>query len=106
MKKLLEVLIKQNKLFSFKGQYLFIESSRPQQEGDKARIVSSSLQAARCLTFYYHMYGVIGMGSLRVYLRDNSGKITSLWSRSGDQGRKWKKVQLPLPVDGSNTFEV
>jgi hypothetical protein len=52
------------------------------------------------------MYGLIGMGSLRVYLRDSSGKITLLWGRSGDQGREWKKMQLPLPVDGSTTFKV
>ena len=92
--------------YSGKGQYLFIESSGAQKQGDKARIVSTSLQAARCLTFYYHMYGLIGMGRLHVYLRDNFGKVTSLWRRSGDQGRKWKKVQLPLPVDGSSTFEI
>ena len=46
------------------------------------------------------------MGSLRVRLRDSSGKITSLWSRSGSQGREWKKVQLPLPVNASVTFKV
>lgn len=85
---------------------MFIESSPPRKEGDKARIVSTSLQDVRCLKFYYFMYGLIGMGKLRVYLRHSSGKTTLLWQRSGDQGQKWKKVQLPLPVDGSMSFKV
>ena len=83
-----------------------MESSPPRKAGDKARIFSTSLSEARCLVFHYFMYGLVGMGSLHVYLRDSSGKIKTLWSRSGDQGRKWKKVQLPLPVDGSTTFTV
>lgn len=91
---------------SGKGNYLFIESSAPRQEGDKARIISTSLHAPRCLRFYYYMYGLIGMGTLRVYVRDSSGKDTSIWSRSDNQGRKWRKAQLPLPVDGLSTFQV
>lgn len=50
---------------------MFLETSRPRVEGDKARLTSptfnvnpasvssssASSGAAYCLTFYYHMYG-------------------------------------------------
>lgn len=45
------------------GHYVYIETSRPRLEGDKARLLSPSFNTgsksgdAYCLAFYYHMYG-------------------------------------------------
>lgn len=46
-------------MLSFVGHYVFIESSTPQNVGDKAWLVSESLQptTGACLTFWYNMYG-------------------------------------------------
>lgn len=92
---------------SGKGNYLFIESSLPRKIGDKARIITSSLHTHRCLRFYYYMYGVVGMGSLRVYIRDGrSASDTLIWSKSGDHGMKWRKAQFPIPVQSSSSFQI
>ena len=42
------------------GYYMFIETSSPQSEGDKARLISpvQSYKTGKCLTFWYHAYGV------------------------------------------------
>lgn len=49
------------------GFYMYIETSRPRLEGDKARLLSptfnmnpktsSSSSVTYCFSFYYHMYG-------------------------------------------------
>lgn len=41
------------------GYYVFIESSNPQKQGDRAWLKSSSLSATtgKCLQFWYSMYG-------------------------------------------------
>lgn len=44
------------------GFYMYIETSRPRKDGDKARLLSPSFNinansATYCFAFYYHMYG-------------------------------------------------
>lgn len=53
----------------FAGFYMYIETSRPRKEGDKARLLSPTFNVAPknpygitnppayCFGFYYHMYG-------------------------------------------------
>ncbi|XP_046856278.1 MAM and LDL-receptor class A domain-containing protein 1-like isoform X2 [Xenia sp. Carnegie-2017] len=82
---------------SSSGNYFFIETSSPRQQGDKAWLVSQSFfNSRKCLTFYYHMYGN-DIGSLNVY-RKIYGNKYSAWSKSGNQGNAWLKAQVY--VDG------
>lgn len=42
------------------GYYMFIETSRPRELGDRARLVSPLYNASAkfyCVSFFYHMYG-------------------------------------------------
>jgi hypothetical protein len=42
------------------GYYMFIETSRPRELGDRARLVSPLYNASTkfyCVSFFYHMYG-------------------------------------------------
>lgn len=51
------------------GYYMYIETSRPRQDGDKARLLTPTFNSnakssasvsnspAYCFSFYYHMYG-------------------------------------------------
>ncbi|XP_019616112.1 PREDICTED: MAM and LDL-receptor class A domain-containing protein 1-like [Branchiostoma belcheri] len=72
------------------GQYMFIESSTPQQAGDTARLVSPevTVQSPSCLHFAYHMFGG-DIGQLNVYFRTDAGLSVKVWSLSGNQLNEW-----------------
>ena len=89
-------------LFAIVGKYVFIESSNPRLNGDRAKLVSAkwlqpvSLTSATCLQFYYHMHGHT-MGSVRVYIQYvEMDEPTLIWSMSGDQGHSWQKAKVSL----------
>lgn len=55
-------------MFHLTGFYMYIETSRPRLEGEKARLLSPTFNvapkspygatnSAYCFSFYYHMYG-------------------------------------------------
>ncbi|XP_073412371.1 MAM domain-containing glycosylphosphatidylinositol anchor protein 1 isoform X6 [Dendrobates tinctorius] len=88
------------------GFYMFIEASKPQKFGDKARLISPqynitskfpSLKTIYCVSFYYHMYGR-HIGNLTVFLRlKNIGtQDIPVWSKKGNQGPKWQLENLQV----------
>ncbi|XP_022540869.1 MAM domain-containing glycosylphosphatidylinositol anchor protein 1 [Astyanax mexicanus] len=95
------------------GYYMYIETSRPRQRGDKARLLSPlyNVTAARgpagsgrvphCISFFYHMNGK-HIGTLNVLLRVKSiATVDSVvWSRSGSQGPSWQKASLMVMPSG------
>ena len=52
------------------GHYVYIETSRPRKAGDKAllQVPSLTYSTAKCLQFYYHMYGST-IATLNVYVQ-------------------------------------
>ncbi len=64
------------------GHYAYIESSFPQQSGDKAWLVSEVLESPMggCLDFWYHMQGNT-TGHLTVYQRVLDQAPASLWTK-------------------------
>ncbi|XP_054653024.1 MAM domain-containing glycosylphosphatidylinositol anchor protein 2 isoform X2 [Dunckerocampus dactyliophorus] len=88
---------------SKQGFYMYIETSRPRLEGDKARLLSPSFNmgsrsgATYCLAFYYHMYGK-HIGALNVLLRQKGQTATdaSVWSQSGNQGDRWRRAAISI----------
>uniref|UniRef100_A0A8C5HTV1 MAM domain-containing glycosylphosphatidylinositol anchor protein 2-like n=1 Tax=Gouania willdenowi TaxID=441366 RepID=A0A8C5HTV1_GOUWI len=92
---------------SKQGFYMYIETSRPRQDGDKARLLSptfnmnskssSSPGPAYCLSFFYHMYGK-HIGSLNVLLRQKgtTANDASIWSLSGNQGDRWRQAKVNI----------
>ncbi|GFR95685.1 MAM and LDL-receptor class A domain-containing protein 1 [Elysia marginata] len=73
------------------GQYLYIETTRPRSYGEMARLETPYIGGSgkRCLSFYYHMYG-ISTGILKVKQRSLlTGLELVLWSTSGNQGNSW-----------------
>ncbi|XP_028396414.1 MAM and LDL-receptor class A domain-containing protein 2-like [Dendronephthya gigantea] len=87
---------------SGRGNYVFIETSSPRRQGDKAYLASPSVSGAQCLKFSYHMYGA-SIGSLIVYQSMN-GRMTEVSKMSGDQGNQWKKAEVELP--SANNYKV
>ena len=63
------------------GYYVFIESSYPQQYGDKAWLVSEVLESpmGACLDFWYHMKGAT-TGNLTVLQRILNQQPRALWT--------------------------
>ncbi|XP_051502933.1 MAM domain-containing glycosylphosphatidylinositol anchor protein 2-like [Myxocyprinus asiaticus] len=95
---------------SKQGFYMYIETSRPRLEGDKARLLTPSFNVAPknpygnvvsnptyCISFYYHMYGK-HIGTLNVYLRQKSqsGQDASVWTLSGNQGDRWRQARVNI----------
>ena len=78
-----------------------MEASSPNKQGNKARLVSKTMGVVaggkRCITWWYHMYG-LGMGTLRLIHHDtNNGIEKILKSISGDKGNSW--------IQGNMTFD-
>lgn len=95
-------IINNTRLFS--GFYLYAEASSPASTGNKARLLSKEFPATegRCLSFWYHMYGV-GMGSLNVILEDANGEH-QIWKEFGNKGNKWHLGHVT--VDSNITHKV
>ena len=79
------------------GKYLYIESTG-RSVGDKALMTTAEMLGGQCLTFFYHMYGIVGMGSLQVNIVTNSGKRLVM-KLSGNQGDEWKEAQVQIRED-------
>ncbi|XP_067654505.1 MAM and LDL-receptor class A domain-containing protein 2-like [Haliotis asinina] len=84
-----------------KGYYIFIETSSPRHNGDKARVVSPVVnsQGTKCLQFYYHMYGP-HINALNVYTQAGSNLGTAIWTKKGTQGNRWIQGSVDINVKG------
>ena len=67
------------------------------KEGDKGELISKEFSgaSAKCLHFWYYMYGDGGMGTLRVFLK-RGNKRWEQWKKIGNRGNQWlyRKVTL------------
>uniref|UniRef100_A0A672ND15 MAM domain containing glycosylphosphatidylinositol anchor 1 n=1 Tax=Sinocyclocheilus grahami TaxID=75366 RepID=A0A672ND15_SINGR len=95
------------------GYYMYIETSRPRQAGDRARLLSPlyNVTAARgptgttrtpyCVSFYYHMNGK-HIGTLNVLMRVKSIATvdSAVWTLSGHQGPQWRKADAEIYPSG------
>ncbi|KAM5130008.1 MAM domain-containing glycosylphosphatidylinositol anchor protein 2 [Mantella aurantiaca] len=93
---------------SKQGFYMYIETSRPRLEGERARLLSpvfniaqknpyGSSNTAYCFSFFYHMYGR-HIGSLNIFLRLKGQTNTEIpiWSASGNKGEQWHQARLTI----------
>ena len=76
---------------------MYIETSLPRVDGDKARLIGPSYPSATasCLKFYYHMYGS-SINTLNVYIRKGTALSSSVWSLLGDQGNQWSLARITV----------
>ncbi|XP_055957693.1 MAM and LDL-receptor class A domain-containing protein 2 [Patella vulgata] len=81
-----------------KGHYMYIETSRPRKQGNKARLFTNqrpALKATACFRFYYHMYGS-HIGSLNLLLKTNNVLSNAIWTESGNHGAAWSLGMITL----------
>jgi hypothetical protein len=82
-------------IFVTLGWFVYVKTSWPRLNKEKARLVSPDLDiSTNCLEFYYHMFGDM-VKTLNVYLRSSSGDVL-IWTLSKNQGDNWKRAQVPL----------
>lgn len=85
--------------FVFAGYYVYIETSSPRKNGDRAWLVSRTYPPTpkgKCLNFYYHMYGS-DINTLKIHVTPvsaPSGK--TVWTRIGNKGDKWHHGQATM----------
>ena len=84
-------------MFLLAGYYVYIETSSPRKQGEKAYLVSPQVSGVQCVKFSYHMNGS-QIGSLKVY--QDTGVLKELFTKSGNQGNQWKKAEVQ--VNGNN----
>ncbi|XP_064635558.1 zonadhesin-like [Lineus longissimus] len=86
------------------GTYLFTESSMPRVPNDTARLMSpvfGEKYSYSCFQFWYHLYGRVGAGELRVYVKPVNKELSELKPRfevSGNQGNVWKKEMITIEI--------
>ena len=86
------------------GWFVYVETSFPRLNKDKARLVSPDVDRSNnCLEFYYHMYGD-HVNRLNVYIRTGTSDVL-VWTVSKNQGDAWKSAQVPLP-SSAQRFQV
>ncbi|KAJ8050465.1 MAM and LDL-receptor class A domain-containing protein 2 [Holothuria leucospilota] len=89
------------------GTYVYLESSLPRQEGDRARLASPAFDQATedCqIRVYYHLYGE-EIGSISIYTRTQiNGPLTLRWRRVGELGDFWERADVPL--NSTDPFQV
>ena len=82
---------------------MYIETSFPQVENDKARLVSPAYMhtpGGSCLQFFYHMWGR-DTGTLNVFLKDGAEiQANPLWALKGDQGDLWRPARATIRSAG------
>ena len=76
---------------------MYIETSSPRVDGDKARLIGPSYPSTTtsCLKFYYRMYGS-NINTLNVYIRTGTTLGPPVWSLVGNQGYQWLLARIPV----------
>jgi hypothetical protein len=95
---------------SLDGWYMFIDSSKPNRKGQKARIQSvtnsKSSNSVHCLRFAYYMYGD-NVGSLNIYLGTSSNRPSfPSYTLTGSKGNEWFRQRLTVTFNANVDFYV
>ena len=83
------------------GHFMYIETSRPRTQGQKARLISPFMVANSTtdyctLRFYYEMNGQ-DVATLLVYTRSQvDGALTRLWGRRGPVGDYFERAEVAI----------
>lgn len=83
---------------------MYIETSTPRVQGQKARLLSPTISTTQssCVSFYYHMFG-LHIGSLNIYVKQTA-LGTPIWTMTGNQRNSWILGQFTLSA--TTNFQV
>ncbi|WP_299883827.1 GEVED domain-containing protein [uncultured Lacinutrix sp.] len=93
------------------SQYVYMESSSPNNSNDRAILVSPCFnltgQNQATFSFKYHMYGASTMGNLKLAISTNNGSSwTTVWSKAGNQGNSWQDASVDLSSYEGDTVQL
>ena len=80
------------------GVYIYLESSYPASNGDKAILSSEYLDKTTsmgCFSLWYFMHGK-DVGAMSVYLNDSLTAPRLLAGINGEQGANWQKLEMEI----------
>ncbi|XP_035689640.1 uncharacterized protein LOC118424905 [Branchiostoma floridae] len=89
--------------FDENGHYMYINTSSPRVEGDRALLYSPTVTTTctMYLRFWYHMYGS-AIETLNVYVRtDSSLPAVPVFTRTGEQGNQWLSAEVEISTTGN-----
>ncbi|KAK7488814.1 hypothetical protein BaRGS_00019949, partial [Batillaria attramentaria] len=82
------------------GYYMYIETSSPRINGDKALLATPTLNwnsPSSCFTFWYSMTGsTVGALELLTAPPDLHNNIRQVWAKSGSQGSGWHQARISV----------
>ncbi|BFZ04222.1 hypothetical protein BsWGS_07261 [Bradybaena similaris] len=82
------------------GYYMYVDTSYPIKAGEKARLESWQIPASpsspMCVSFWYSMFGIT-MGTLNIYIKNNNGLGSPVFTRKDNQGMGWKEATISVP---------
>lgn len=82
---------------------MYIETSAPRRNGDKAQLIGPTLQMAagedKCFSFWYNMLGD-NIRALNVYAQSGSTLGSPVFTRTGTQGATWLQAQMTISGPG------
>ena len=84
------------------GYYVYVETSSPRTNSDKARLISPLIPGTprQCLRFWYHMYGQT-TDSLNVFFERNNGNTLLIWRMYGDKNDQWYLGSVAITEESS-----
>jgi hypothetical protein len=92
------------------GVYLYLETSAPALQGDKAILISDYIENTSispsgysCFGLYYFMHGST-VGEFNIYLNDSQNGLVKIKNIAGEQGFAWQ--QLLLNISSSIEFRI
>ena len=93
------------------SQYVYVESSSPNNSNDRAILVSPCFDLAgqnqATFNFKYHMYGASSMGNLKLAVTTNNGSSwATVWTKSGNQGNAWQSESVDLSSYAGGTVSL
>ena len=76
---------------------MYVESSSPAREGQKARMCSKEFKgpAKKRLTFKYHSY-VVASTNLTVIMKNSTGEEKVLWTKNGLDRNEWLNATVNI----------
>lgn len=96
-------------LGTINGHYIYIETSPPQRRGDKARVSTPVFTITEtgfvCISFAHYMWGD-RLGSLSLYIHDNTIGDKLIWEEEGGMDPNWVEVKLAGERVADDPFRV
>ena len=85
------------------GHYMGLESTLYSKPEDNARLISPKFinnPSGFCLKWFFHMWGVLDRGELRVNIESDNEK-TTMWRFAENVGNIWNAAQISIQIPDS-----